>query len=299
LFYHPNGSLGYFMSTLHQAAGEQINWSKPHRTYLDTVPTRLRNAFVAYVGDLSNLPMLAALIILPFSARSTLKSPKRRVIFFAVAVFLAIPLVFSLTGHFAFYYSYLIYVPLIVALLTSYSEALSYSVGVGRKVLTLFLTASVTIACLVGLPLRLVIGALSYDPVPREVYRQTIREHVKPSDVAFCDYTCFFEAKLNLDQVYSPMYSTSFVRLSPDAHDFTPQEKAGITVLIARPETMGFLSNYFGGEWAAVSKPFGDAIKDNLLFKIPVLGPRFQHHLLAPQMIRYQVQVFRRASHPP
>jgi hypothetical protein len=149
-------------------------------------------------------------------------------------------------------------------------------------------------AALLGLPLRLMLSSTFCHIVPRREYLEAIRAQVHPGDVVFCDYPAFFEAKQVAPKVYSPMYSKHFVTLASHAHDFSPEEKQQITVLIIRPEHHAKLEPYFGGKWVGVSPPFGDSLEAASLARVPLVGSRLVHHFQAPQMARYQLQIFRR-----
>jgi len=149
-------------------------------------------------------------------------------------------------------------------------------------------------AMCVGLPLRLVLGAIFYETVPRKECRQVIRAQTRAGDVAFSDYPAFFEVKQELQAVFSPMYSKHFVELVPSAHDFTPEEKALVTLIIVRPDRLADYEAYFGGKWKAVSEPFGDAIREEKWPKTPMFARVLRHHFETPQMGRYRLQLFRR-----
>jgi hypothetical protein len=126
-----------------------------------------------------------------------------------------------------------------------------------------------------------------------------IQEHVRPQDVVFADYSVFFETKQCVQQVFIPAYSTNFVTISARGHDFSPEEKKRISVLVVPPEMEPGLQNYFGGQWKPVSELFGNAMSLGKIVKMPLIGARIQHHFDTPQMIRRQVRIYRRDGDAP
>jgi hypothetical protein len=292
--YAQKGVLPDFMASLHQAADEQNLWTN-HTSYLTSVSSRVSSALYSYIADFSAVPLILGLIgIYRFVPNLGAETRKFR---YLLALFLVIPWIFSFSAHIAFYYSYMLYVPLVLAFSLAYSN--TRLAGTRRRIVNLMFAVCAAGAILLGLPSRLLLCGISYRVAPRSVVQEVIKEHVQPQDVVFVDYSDFFEAKQCAQRVFIPAYSTNFVKISARGHDFSPEEKKQISVLIVPPELEPRLENYFGCRWKPVSEPFGDTLSLEELAKLPVVGSRIQHHFSTPQMVRYQFRVYRRDDETP
>jgi hypothetical protein len=298
LFFALHGSLHYFLGSISQAANEHLVWGHAE-TYFGSIPRRLHQTWLSYVSDFSVLPLLLGTACFCAWLRSAFGSRALRSATGLLVLFVTIPMVFNFTGHFAFYYSYMIYVPMVVAFLVLYCEqasraAVPAQVARGTWV---FVLAALG-ASLAGLPLRLAVSASFCNLLPRREYASMLKAKLRAEDVVFCDYTAFFEAKQAVQAVYSPMYARHFCFLSPKAHEFSDDEKKRLTVMIIQPESAPDARDYFGGQWTAVSEPFGDSFSLGGVARIPFLGKRLEHHFSTPQMSRHKVQIFRRTDVP-
>src|SRR6185312_15504241 len=110
------------------------------------------------------------------------------------------------------------------------------------------------------------------------------------------DYESFFEAKEVAQTVFAPSYSKQFVDLSVQSHDFSDEEKKRINVIIIPVKESERLKQYFGGKWEAASEPFGNSYSLGKLAKLPIVGHKIEHYFNNPQVVRYQLQVWRRAK---
>jgi len=289
-----NGVLPYFLDTLHQAADEPRHFGNA-TGYAGTISRRLSSTLGSYLGDFSALPLGFALAGFWFCSRNWDQRYKRGA-GFLLLLFFGVPLVFNFTGHFAFYYSYMIYVPLVLAFLMAYE---SLAGGANRMLRALAGGAfflAVLGAMLLGLPMRLLLSASFCEIVPREKYTPIIQSQIKREDVVLSHFAAFFEAKQVARKVYSPMYARRFINLSVRAHDFSPEERKQMTVLIMWPEQMESLREYFGGKWVAVSEPFGDSCSLPAPTWFPLLARRLQSHFASPQVSRQKLQIFRRVN---
>jgi hypothetical protein len=288
-FYKLKGVLPVFTALLHQAATEhQLFGNKA--SYAASVPRRLEFSLLSYIGDFSAVPLLICIIIAFCFRRSLFANGKALV--YLLALFFIIPVVFSFTGHFAFYYSELIFVPLVLTFSALYSEAVG---AAGQPILKrLFFPVCAAASAAVGLPIRLLLCAVFVHLTPRNVQQDIVRAHVHSDDVVFSDYASFFEAKQVAQTVFVPVYSTNFARISLQGHEFTPEEKKEITVLIVDPQSITTMQDYFGGRWKATSEPFGDETSLGSAVKVPIIGPRLRSHFEKPQMYWHKMQIFRR-----
>jgi hypothetical protein len=149
-------------------------------------------------------------------------------------------------------------------------------------------------AALVGLPLQLAIVLGCCQISPRAEVRRTVNSQILLSDVVFTDFPTFFEVKRAARRVYDVWYSYSLCTTHLAGHDFTPEEKRNLTVLVIRPEQKEKFGAFFGGDWRAVTLPFGDTQDVSALARLPIIGKRFAHHATQPQAERFQLQIFRR-----
>src|SRR5205085_2380716 len=116
---------------------------------------------------------------------------------------------------------------------------------------------------------------------------------IHPDDVVCCEQAFFFEVKPAARRVYDTCYSSVFFTLPmAGGKDFTPEEKRAMSVLVIRPEKAEFLTRFFGGQWQAVSAPFGDTQDLSRLARVPMLGKWLVKHCSERQTERHQVQVF-------
>jgi hypothetical protein len=67
---------------------------------------------------------------------------------------------------------------------------------------------------------------------------------------------------------------------------------------VVRTDRAASYTNFFGGQWTAVSEPFGDTLNFGALARWPRLHARFRHHFEQPQMERQPLQIYRRVRSP-
>jgi len=278
------------MTSVFHVAGEHTRLSGS-TGFLASLPHRLASTASNYFSDFSLIPLLLALGYFSLRGYRLVDAATRQAILGAALIFLCIPLIFNLVGHFAFYYSYLLYVPVVLVLCRTYSRSEGIGTAFSRRIV---FGLSAALAILVGLPLRLLLTAAFCHLAPRQEVVHAIRSAIRQGDVVFCQYACFFEAKQVASGVYVPMYSKVLVNLSDQAHDFTPAEKKSITLMVVQPSEKDTLGRYFGGEWTAAGEPFGDHLSLEALHNFPALRQRLAHHFATPQMVRFQLQAFRR-----
>ena len=149
---------------------------------------------------------------------------------------------------------------------------------------------------LVGLPMRLALTLAACKIAPRAEIQRVVRAHVTPDDVAYSDFAGFFEVKPVARVVYDYWSSSALLATHVPGRDFTPAEKRAVSVLILRADDAARFTNFFGGQWQAVTGPFGDSQDFSRLARLPLVGKRIAHHAAQPQTERYQLQIFRRLS---
>jgi hypothetical protein len=252
---------------------------------------------LSYFGDFSNLPLIAGLIgFWLFRPTSAPSRANRQAILLLVALVVAMPIVFNIIGHFQIYYAYMVYTPLLLAFVAGYDAVSSGAAAARSSLLRIVFVGTAVAAGLVGLPSRLMLSKAFCQIGSRPAYAAFIQKHVTPNDVVYCDSNIFFETKHSIQRVFTPMFAKHTMKVSPQGHEFSPQEKQALTVMIIRPQDYPDLIQYFGGQWEAVSEPFGDTVAFDRVPELPLLGTKLRRHLQQPQMTRYQVQIYRRSS---
>jgi len=301
-FFAAHGVLAYFLGSVSQGVSESFVHIDPKThaaqiaTFFESVPQRLKMTFQAYVSDFSGVPLLLGVLCLWLYSPAGFNKKAKPAMIYLLGLFFGVPLIFSFTGHFAFYYSYMIYAPAVVAFLMAWSEARTGFAAKSNVLSAAAFSGAMLLAVAEGLPLKLLLARSFCRLVPRQEYARIIQSQVQPADVVFADFTAFFEAKQAAQRVFAPVYAKHFIDFSSRSHEFSLEEKKSITVLIVRPEQFDGMKKYFGGEWAPVSGEFGDSFSLGNAPKIPLLGRRIESYFGAPQVYRHRLQIFRRVS---
>jgi hypothetical protein len=292
-FFASKGLLNYFLLPTVGILGKHYAHA-PHVSASAAVLKVIRQSLGNYLEDFSLIPITLGWVVLLWASWKLLDSITRRVALYGMALTLAVPPVFNLIGHFAFYYSYMRFVPGLVAFFAVYSALSATSTGL-KPCLRWAFWGTLAAAIGVGLPMRLALSPIMYQVAPRSEIRRMVREQVGHRDVVFTEQTAFFEAKQVTQAVYDIFASPTFLYLPmPGSREFTPEEKAAVSVLIIRPEQSKAVTNFFGGSWVPVTAPFGDVPTYQRLARVPVAGGRLVHYAEQPQNIRRQIQIFRR-----
>jgi hypothetical protein len=254
----------------------------------------LKRVLIEYAEDFSIVAVIPLLLLL--AAGKRLQSTTRKLVLCSLIFIFGTPVLFEVFGHFALYYSGLRFVPAILALSAAYSElSMAEPSGFPKWIQGTF-AASVTGAVLVGLPLRLAITFGFGELVSPEKIRRIIGTQISPRDVVFTEYVTFFEVKQIARTVYDPYTSMTLMPAFVRGYELSEEERRSVSVMIIRPEQKERLAEYFGGNWVPASAPFGDAQDLSALIRLPLVGKKFASHARQPQVERFPVQIFRRAS---
>jgi hypothetical protein len=300
LFIRSQNMLGDFLGYMFGLVGRRhagVPLSAKLRTVLLGVPG-------TYIDDFSAAALLIGVVGLAIIGWGRLSLASRRLTLYCLILFFGTPFIFDFIGHWAFYYSYLKFVPIAVAFLAVAGELAQPNNVTGARVAFGFRSkalslAAIAIAIVVGLPLRLALSLAFSHPAHRSEILQVIRSNIKPGEVVLSDPAPFYEVKDVTRQVYATMYSSALWQMYVHGgHDFTDEEKSFITAIVIRPEQFSAVTNDLGGSWQAVTKPFGDRQDFSKLERLPVIGRRLSSYAAQPQTIRYPIQIFRRAAEP-
>ena len=295
LFFAWKGVLSPFLASTLGFLGKQYAHQVRHTLY-DMVRIVVGQTISNYMADFSMLVVSVGLVVLLVATWKRLTSRMRRLAVYCITLALVVPLIFNLVGHFAFYYSYMRFVPTALVLFALWSELFPEG-SMPRPVLRVIVVTTVVGAMAVGLPLRFAVRAATAKLMPRNDVQRILDSVIRPDDVVCSDYAYFFEVK----RITSTVYDRSFSPISSVPHiaevrELTREQKDAVSVLVIRPKERDILTQFFGGSWSAATEPFGDMQLAGALGDLPVVGNRILHYLSQPQTERYQVQELSRTS---
>ena len=258
--------------------------------------TVLRGMPGSYLADLSTTALLLGLAVVLALGWKQLRPRTRAFTIYCLILVFGTPLLFDVVGHWAFYYSYLRFVPAALALFAAVSDLAGAGPGgLVQKLRQPVWLATVGVAMAIGLPLRLALTLSCCHLASRAEVLETIRSKIGAGDVVLSDEAPFYETKKLAREVFCVTYSAALRQMpARGGHDFTPEEKRSISVLVIRPEQLAPVTNDLGGRWQPVSEPFGDTQDFSRFARWPMVGRRLASYALQPQTVRYQVQIFRR-----
>jgi hypothetical protein len=272
-------ALGYYLNSIHfitETTARSGNWFGAH----------LRAAVQCYKMDFSLLPVLAGLLFYFIIFGRRLPKPVLLLACYVLALYLIVPAVFTFTGHFSPFYGYMIYIPLVFGLFALRSESTIKSQS-GKWNESTFVLA-IGAAMLLGLPLRLALPSAYCQMVPRKVIRDNIQTRVHSEDIVFCEPTVYFEARQAAKHVLTTDYF--------EFRKFSESQKAAVSVMIIKPESLEFFSKFFGGRWRKSSEPFGDSCAAPRIPGFQRLETFLRRYFSNSTNERYQVCVYQRAS---
>jgi len=278
--------------------------NSPPPTIHDRIPAVALDCLKECVNDLGTSALIVALLVLLFFARARIKAETRRILAYCLILALGTPMFFSLLRHYNPYYCYTKFLPAALAAFGGWSALIVGSPPFDRRSRRLRVLCGVALAAVVlaGLPLRLTETLVCAQVHPRTEIQHAIAPVIGPRDTVLCEHGGLFETKKVAGTVYDLTYSASFYAIPwRGGHDFTPEEKRSINVLVLRPERAGFATNYFGGQWTAVSTPFGDTQDLKSLYRLPLLARKILHPEVGfeEQREHYSLQIFRKTQPEP
>jgi hypothetical protein len=127
------------------------------------------------VDELSTTVLLAGLGATLILGWRRLAARSRAFVLFCLVLVFGTPLVFDLLGHWAFYYSYLRFVPASLAVFATLSDLSQTLGGLGSRLGKGAILASVALAMAIGLPTRLFLTARYSQLMPRKEIQRAIQ----------------------------------------------------------------------------------------------------------------------------
>jgi hypothetical protein len=300
LFLHWHGVLPYLLAIVVGMGGK--HYAHAQAGAFEPLIKVIQKTRAAYFAEFSTVIIVLGLSVLLVGYWRRLSTSTLRFVLFCLVLTFGTPLLFNVAGHYAFYYSHMVYVPALLAIVVTYAcvsreEERKFE---GRRLTNLFavliLFGTLTASALVGLPMRLGIALTCFDLVPRGLIAEQVKSHVRPGDVVFSDYTAFFEVKRITPIVYDLWSSEDLMPTHIPGRVFTEEQKSDVNVMVIRPEASEKLTNYFGGSWIAQTPPFGDRQDFSVLLRLPLVGTKFARHAAQPQTARFPLQIFRRVE---
>ncbi len=246
----------------------------------------------------STILWMGSLVLLVLCRRELKANANWRVIIGSALLLVATPLVFNLTGHYAFYYSYTIFTPALIlfaaaAFPASRPELRPQTAGI---LPTMVIFTTIVATALVGLPLRTAINLALTKIVPRAEIQRHVAMVVTTNDVVFTDDTAFFEVKPLAKVVYNRWSFIDFICTPFPGRHMTQADKDSLNKIVVRADQSNFFIKFFGGQWRAVTEPFGDITRWDLIERLPLVQKKVKTYLEQPQTFRYRLQVFERVS---
>jgi len=191
---------------------------------------------------------------------------------FGLVVSFIVPTGMLLAGKFPTYYSWMVYVPLVVCV--SSSLALIKKPSKVRSVVIGLLM----LACLAGLPLQLAISAYDWEDRDHGPVEHMVEANLAAYDWVYCDYAAYYAVKKRVKKVFLP---NSLNWLSP-------HQKEKISALVIAPQKLEGVTKNIGGRWNPVGE--GVELKKGSLFE-DILGLRTDLGLFGK---KYHLRIYRR-----
>jgi hypothetical protein len=158
----------------------------------------------------------------------------------ATLLALLMPLTLALAGKYDLYYSWMAFVPLVVAagVLAERWE------GGGRRAAQVVLAMVVCGAFAVGLPARLAVSVAQWELRDPAALEELAGRHVDQDDWVYCDWEGYYAARAHAGEVF----------LSPYLYQLRDEERERISVLLIRPENLSVVRFSLGGDWTLVEQ---------------------------------------------
>lgn len=252
---------------------------------------RMKAVVPAYAKDFSAIPLIVLAVILAWRVWPNIRGTNARLLALLGSIYLLVPGLFCLLADFRSYYAYMIFVPLLLGV----GRLISLTWNHGGRLKAL-IAASLLVSIALGLPLRIAATVILADLMPRKQIERRVAEGINAKDIVYTDYMTFFEIKAISPNVFVPFSAKGLGSIEGNGRDLTADERASVTVLCARPESLAAVTNYFAGNWRAVSEPFGDHLKHPAWIPEKVYQKLARHLFERAPTARYKVQLLRRQS---
>ncbi len=296
-FLSAQGALQNFLTGASYAVGEPyVHTGK--LPVLARIGQVIKTTIPAYFWDYSSVMLVLGSLGLMILCRRELKARANwRVITCSALIFIATPLLFNVTGHYAFYYSYMIFIPALIFFAAIAFPSLKPQVPPAPRILpAMIASATILATVLVGLPLRMAATLSLTKVAPRAEIQRRVDAWVTTNDVVYTDDTAFFEVKQRAKVVYARWSFMEFMITHISGRRLTQADKDSVNKLVIRADQAEFFTHTFGGQWQAVTEPFGDSTRWDRVEHIPLIQAKVKRYLEQPQTYRYHLQIFQRLT---
>jgi len=268
LFLNSHQVLPYFLDTITSVTGHR----KLSALSLVSVNATVVKSLLNYVHDFSLLPVIFGCLLFWMAGKKWTGQWLARPALFLLVLIACIPALLNALGHFVIFYSHLVFLPACLLFLMLRERAVETATPASRRRLNAVFAVIIGLACAAGLPLRLGLAEKFYDIGSRNQMMESLRQQIHPADVVFTDYQAFFDVKQIAPVVYVPDESAAWDSESQAKRPLTGAERSSVTILVVNPEDANYYTQWLGGQWEAVGRPFGDRMNVNQAAALPVIG---------------------------
>ena len=189
-----------------------------------SIPEKLKALPAIYTHDKSFVILALALAIL------ATKKPTKPIVLTALIATL-LPAALHLAGKFPIYYSWMIFLPVLLAVAQIASESTiptKYAI-----------TAALTLAALVGLPLRLAGVATAWSPRDPQHIDKFLKANITQGETVLADFKTYYALRANGNRPLLPTYLPAI----------RPEEQSAVTALIIKESDAPAIQSTLGGAW--------------------------------------------------
>lgn len=202
-----------------------------------------RTNFAGYLKDPSFLVLLGLAFVV---ARPRAKSGTFRwksFLGFGICSSFCIPLAVFFIGFYRIYYSWMAYLPLTICICATVAGD---AIHLGTKKNRLLVTSSIVLAVLLGAPTFCALAIARWRARDPGQIERLASGALSRCDQALIDYSAYYGVKRRVRDIYA---DDAF-----PLSKLTPQERADMTVLVIRPESLSGVVAQLGGTWRDTGK---------------------------------------------
>jgi hypothetical protein len=234
VFFLENGVWGEFVKSVAILSGSR-----------QPLALRLVDAASAPLSEPSSVLVLAALGVVLISVLRQDRVKIRSPLVIGLLLGVLVPWLLALLSKYPRYYTWMAFIPMAGCL------AAELESGCARPVWNLVIPL-VVLACLAGLPARLVVTCREWtlrDPAPVDRF---VAEHVRPTDWVYSEYEAYYPTKKTAAVVFQPPYAGLMPGMERVTPPLSQAEKNRVDVLILKPATQDETLRRFEGRWTMV-----------------------------------------------
>lgn len=192
-----------------------------------SIPEKLKALPAIYTHDKSFVILAIALAVIAAGFR-----PGKPIVLTALIATL-LPAALHLAGKFPIYYSWMIFLPVLLALVLAASQAAQ-----SRKYAAI---AALSLAAMVGLPLRLAGVATAWSPRDPHHIDVFLKANITQGETVLADFKTYYALRDNGSRPLLPTYLPAI----------RPEERSAVTALLIKESDAGSIQTALGGAWLA------------------------------------------------